>query len=156
MRKNYFKLLLTILMMVVGGKAWAAEVTTIYEKGTSGNAWSSDDLTTTSTVGKWSGTINGNTGMTITSDPFLQISARGKTTSSTGSLLLNRSANTIVTLDAVWNVGSSDYPGNDNSTYFTYGGFSLNYFTRYNTTKYTFNGTEKTITSIDNINKQCK
>ena len=150
MRKNYFKLLLTMLMMIVGGKALAAEVTTIYEKGTSANAWSSDDLTATATVGKWAGTLNGNTGMAITSDPFLQISARGKTTSSTGSLLLKRSANTIVTLDAVWNVGASDFPSNDNSTYFTYGGFSLNYFTRYSTTKYSFNGTEKTITSINN------
>ena len=150
MKKNYFMLLLmTVMMAVGGGKAWGQTTTTIYERGTS-TAWSSGDLVANATNDKWSGPLNGNTGLSITSDPFLQVSARGKTTSATGTLLLSRTANTVVTLDAVWNVGKSDFPSNDNSTYFTYGGFSLNYFTRYATTKYSFNGSEKTISSVGN------
>lgn len=150
MKKNFFRLLLLTALMLTGGNVWAGEVTTIYERGTSSAAWKSDDLSSTATVGKWSGTLNGNTGITLTSDPFLQVSARGKTTTATGTLLLNRTAYTIVTLDAVWNVGASDYPSNDNLTSFTYGGFTFSYYTRNSTTKYSFNGNEKTISSIGN------
>ena len=150
MKKNFFRLLLLTALMLAGGNAWAGEVTTIYERGTSSSAWDSDDLSSTATVGLWSGTLNGNTGISLTSDPFLQVSARGKTTTATGTLLLKRTAYSIVTLDAVWNVGASDFPSYDNLTSFTYGGFTFTYLTRTKTTKYSFNGTEQTITSIDN------
>ena len=133
--------------------AWAGDVSTIYERGQS-TAWSTSDYTTTSlTANKWYSAGTGNTGISIeTVDKvnYLHISARGKTTTGTSTLTLSRTANTIVTIDAVMNTGSSTFPSNDNRITFKYGAFILNYYTRNSNAEYYINSTKTDLPTLAN------
>lgn len=140
-------------MLLVTGNAWGGEVTTIYERGVS-TVWSTDDYTTSgTTTNKWYSPSTGNTGVsiaTVSDINYLHISARGKTTTGTGTLTLSRAANSIVTIDAVINTGSSDFPANDNRITFKYGAFTLNYYTRYSSAEYYINSTRTALPTLAN------
>ena len=77
------------------------------------DTWSASDIVTTETAGKWltSTSGDGNRGLFIVADKGLMTRTRGNTNIDTGTLLLSRTANSIVTFDAVWNVGDSDKNG---------------------------------------------
>ncbi len=145
------KTLLVAAGLCVGASAWAGETTTIYERGTS-TAWSASDVTTTAlTNDLWYNSVgikaSNLTGVSI--DGGIRPSARGKSQeTTTAELTLNRTSNTIVTIDAVWNTGSSTAAANNNCNSFTYGNFTLNYYTRYSTTNYTLNGVATSLTAF--------
>lgn len=154
MRKlNFFKTLLVAVGLSAGVNAWGGDVSTIYERGVSTN-WSSNDYTTSAlTADKWYSTGTGNTGVSIaTVDDvnYLHVSARGKTTTGTATLTLTRTANTIVTIDAVMNTGSSTYASNDNRITFKYGAFTLNYYTRNSNAEYYINSTKTSLSTLAN------
>lgn len=142
------KSLLVAAGLFVGASAWAGEVTTIYSKALDG--WSSDDVTKTeNTVNKWynsTGIVANDylTGMMIDASNGLRLCARQ--TTATATLTLDRTVNTIVTIDAVWNTGSESYPNNANCNSFIYGDFKFDFYTRYKTTQYTINGVTKNAT----------
>ena len=75
------------------------------------SGWESSDVTKTEgTLDKWynaTGIVSNDvyTGMMINATYGLRLAARN--TTATATLTLNRTANTIVTIDAVWNVGSA-------------------------------------------------
>lgn len=155
-RTTIFKSLLIAIAMLTGSNAWAGDVSTIYERGIN-TAWSTDDYTTEAlTTDKWYTSGTGNTGLsisTIDETNYLHVSARGKTTTGSGTLKFSRSANSIVTIDAVVNTGSSTFPSNDNRITFKYGAFTLNYYTRYSNAEYYINSTKTSLPTLaNNIN----
>ena len=116
-----FKSLLVAAGLLLGSaNAWAGVKSTIYEKAV--EDWSASDIVTTETAGKWltSTSGDGNRGLFIVADKGLMTRTRGNTNIDTGTLLLSRTANTIVTLDAVWNVGDSDKSGSHQQGYNQY------------------------------------
>lgn len=147
--KLFKSLLLAAGMLAGSANAWAGEVSTIYTKALTD--WTSDDVTKTdNTVGKWynsAGITSGDylTGMMINGTYGLRLAARN--TTATATLTLDRAANTIVTIDAVWNVGSASSDGNTPHTQFTYGDLMIQQNVRSNnlTTTYKINGVTKTI-----------
>ena len=104
----------------MGTSVWGGEKSTIYTKAL--GDWSSADIVTTETAGKWltSTSGDGNRGLFIVDGKGLMTRTRGNTNIDTGTLLLNRTANTIITFDAVWNVGDSDNKGNHQQGYNQY------------------------------------
>lgn len=107
MKKNYLKTLLLATMFVVGAYTSLAQTTsTIYER-TDVSAWSASDITSATTVGYWTPSSSSGTLWGTFIDPTngLKSFSRGNTVNSV--LTLNRAANTMVTIDAVWNTGSS-------------------------------------------------
>ena len=110
----------------MGASAWADTASTIYTKALSD--WASTDVTTTEgEVSKWynaTGVTDGNsTGMKIDAEKGLGVCA--SRTTATAELTLNRTPYSIITLDAVWNVGSSSANAMTPHTYFTYGGLNI-------------------------------
>ena len=147
MRKNYFffkSLLLATVLLLGSANAWGGEVSTIYTKNLA--AWSSDDVTKTEgTKGQWynsTGIVKNEvlTGMMINATYGLRLAARN--TTATATLKLNRTANTIVTIDAVWNVGSASSDANTPHNQFIYGDFMVQQNVRSNNleTTYKING----------------
>jgi hypothetical protein len=146
--KLLIKSFLVAVMLCAGVNAsWAGDISTIYSKTVSD--WSSEDIVTTETAGKWltSTSGNANRGLFIVDGKGLMTRTRGNTNIDTGTLLLNRTANTIITFDAVWNVGDSDNKGNHQQGYNQY--CSIQYGdllvrccldTRSNDYSYTING----------------
>lgn len=136
-------------MLGVGMSAWAGEISTIYSKTLSG--WESSDVTKTEgTLDKWynaTGIVSNDvyTGMMINATYGLRLAARN--TTATATLTLNRTANTIVTIDAVWNVGSASSDSNTPNNKFTYGDFTIQQNVRSNnlTTTYKINGVTTTV-----------
>ena len=121
------KTLLVAAGLLVGAtNVWAGEASTIYTKSLSD--WSNTDVTTTQgEVGKWYNatgvTDDNSTGMKIDAEKGLGVCA--SRTTATAELTLNRTPYSIVTLDVVWNVGSSTANANVPHTYFTYGGLNI-------------------------------
>ena len=136
------RVLLVAAGLCMGANAWA-DPETIYMKTLSD--WSSDDATTTEgTVSKWYNSTGissseNNTGILIDAEKGFGINA--SRTTATAQLKLNRTANTVVTLDAVWNVGNSTNDANTPYNMFTYGGLTIKQNVRSNnhTTSYTIN-----------------
>lgn len=152
MRKKitFLKTFLIAAGLCMGSSAWAGDVTTIYERGGVETAWSTSDIVTSAlTTDKWYSVSTGNTGLSI-ENSVLKVSARGKTTTGTGTLTLNRTANTIVTLSAIMNTGSSTYPSNDNCITFQYGAFKINYYTRNSNAEYYVNSTKTSLPTLAN------
>lgn len=103
------KTFLVVACLGAGTSAgWAGEKSTIYSKSLS--EWAANDIVTTETAGKWltSTSSDANRGLFIVADKGLMTRTRGNTNIDTGTLLLDRAANSIVTFDAVWNVGDSE------------------------------------------------
>ncbi len=150
MKKNYLKTLLLATMFVVGAYTSLAQTTsTIYER-TDVSAWSASDITSATTVGYWTPSSSSGTLWGTFIDPTngLKSFSRGNTVNSV--LTLNRAANTMVTIDAVWNTGSSTYPSSSNSTSFKYGDFTITNLTRYNGTSITINGQNIALANVLN------
>ncbi len=150
----FFKSLLVAAGLLLGSaNAWGGVKSTIYERGQS-TLWSTSDYTTESlTSDKWYSKSTGNTGVsiaTVSDVNYLHISARGTSTTGTSTLTLSRTANTIVTIDAVMNTGSSQFPNNDNRITFKYGAFTLNYYTRNSNAEYYINSTKTSLPTLAN------
>ena len=151
------KTLLVVVLLGMGVNAWGGEKSTIYSKALSG--WASSDITasnSTFTAGKWtpSQTGDSNKGLWTSTETGLMTRCRNNTV--TGTLTFNRTANTIVTIDAVWNVGdtrngkSEHQNGYNQYTYFQYGDLLIatcldNRSTDY---AYTINGVKKTFSNV--------
>ena len=123
-KKLLSKTLLVLVGLCIGTCVLAGEKSTIYSKALSG--WSSDDLTannSTFTAGKWtpSQTGDANKGLWTSTETGLMTRCRQNTV--TGTLTLDRTANTIVTLDAVWNVGDAIEGGSHQNSYNQYSYF---------------------------------
>ena len=122
---------------------------TVYSKSLS--EWNSDDVTKTEgTLNKWynsTGITNNEvyTGMMINAEKGLRLAARN--TTSTATLKFNHTTNTIVTIDAVWNVGNASADGNTPNNKFQFGDLLIQQNVRSNnlTTTYKINGSTKTV-----------
>ncbi len=122
---------------------------TIYSKTL--DEWSSSDITQTEgTVGKWynsygMATADYYNGMYIESTYGLHVGARDNSNKVPATLALNHTANSIITLDAVWNIGYKSSDANTPYSQFSYGDFTLTQVldTRSDKhkTTYTINGT---------------
>lgn len=120
--------------------------------------WTSSDVTKTElTTNKWYNTdgvakYNYLSGMYVTTTEGLRLISRNGGVK-TAELKLNRSENTIVTIDAVWNAGASDTDSNTPYNVFTYGDFSLKQTVRSDDykTQYTINGVTTTIDSNSKV-----
>ena len=121
----------------------------IYTKSLDG--WAAADVTTTEgTVGKWYNpqgvaANDYSTGMLIDATYGLRLAARNA--ESIATLKLDRTENSIVTIDAVWNVGSATADGNTPNNKFIYGDLTIQQNVRSNnlTTTYKINGTTVTV-----------
>lgn len=135
-------------------------INVIYTKSLDG--WSSDDVTKTeNTEGKWynsTGMVNADyyTGMYIESNHGLHVGARDNSSAVTTTLSIKHTANSIITIDAVWYAGYNSSDSNTPYSVFSYGDFSLKQVLDSRTasgskTSYTINGTTKYLTTgIDN------
>ena len=121
----------------------------IYTKSLSG--WTSSDVTKTEgTLDKWynsTGIVASDylTGMMIDATYGLRLAARN--TTATATLKNSHTANSIVTIDAVWNVGSASSDSNTPNNKFQFGDLLIQQNVRSNnlTTTYKINGTTKTV-----------
>lgn len=150
------KSLLVVAAMLVGSSSTWADPTTVYTKALSD--WSNDDITNVeNTVNKWyhSGGVSSNvnwTGLTASTTSGLKVCASAS--SGNGAqyvpavLTTSHTANTIVTLDAVWNIGTTSSDSNTPYNTFTFGALNIRQNVRSNnlTTTCTINGT--TVKSI--------
>lgn len=121
----------------------------VYTKGLS--EWTSNDVTKTEgTVGKWynsTGITNNEvyTGMMINAEKGLRVAARN--TTSTATLKFDHTPYSIITIDAVWNVGSASADGNTPNNKFTFGNLTIQQNVRSNNvnTSISVNGSNKQI-----------
>lgn len=121
----------------------------IYTKSLSG--WTSSDVTKTEvTLDKWynsTGIVANDysTGMMIDATYGLRLAARN--TTATAALKNSHTANSIVTIDAVWNVGSASSNGNTPNNKFQFGDLMIQQNVRSDnlTTTYKINGTTKNV-----------
>ena len=101
----------------------------IYTKSLDG--WAAADVTTTEgTVGKWYNSYgmaaaDYYNGMYVEGTYGLHVGARDNSSAVTTTLTLNHSDNSIVTIDAVWNVGYKSSDSNSPYSQFTFGDFTV-------------------------------
>lgn len=92
--------------------AWAGETTTVYEKGTTGNAWESTDVSEF--------TVNGST-LSYSETVGMTFNAVTSNSSFYARKTFNHTAKTIVTVDALWNGYSNTSAGYTQGAYFSFG-----------------------------------
>lgn len=108
--------MLLIVLLMGGAKAVAADTETLYGRALTADAdngyiaWSADDIAATGSY-KWGGNAE------ITTKGYPYVSGNGTRTSSMSAEI---SANSIITIDAVWFIGTDGNYGN-NYTYFKIG-----------------------------------
>ena len=133
--KLLFKSLLVAAGLCVGQSAWA-EVTVLYERGTS-TAWSASDISATGNY-VWGGYAE------ITTKGYPYVSGNGGRTS---SMTIVPTSNVILTIDAVWNIGG-DGSNSTNYTYFRIGNnLEFQAHTTNQTGNVVINGTSYVITN---------
>ena len=118
MRKFTIKSLLITAALCLGTNAWAEETTVLYERGTT-TAWSEDDLAEEA----WNVSISDRSfPCTPVINETLGLSLPGKVRNQEimNSTQIVPTANSILTIDAVWNVGGTTGK-NGNKTYFKIG-----------------------------------
>jgi hypothetical protein len=121
---------------------------TIYSKSLSG--WAASDVTTTEgTLNKWYNSYgmaaaDYYNGMYIESTYGLHVGARDNSSVVTTTLTLDRTENSIISIDAVWNTGYKSADSNTPYSQFSYGDFTvkqvLDTRSGYHKTTYTING----------------
>ncbi len=104
------KTLLAVALLCVGQNAWAGDVTTLYEKGTTGHEWTSSDIASSGNY-VWGGNAE------ITTKGYPYVSGNGGRTS---SMTIDPSSNVMLTVNAVWFTGG-DGNNASNYTYFRIG-----------------------------------
>lgn len=118
MRKFTFKSLLIAAALCLGTSAWAQETTVLYERGTT-IAWSEDDLA----EGAWNVSISDRSypcSPVINETLGLSLPGQVRNQEIMNSTQIVPTANSILTIDAVWNVGGTTGK-NGNKTYFKIG-----------------------------------
>ena len=119
MKKITIKSLLIAAALCLGTSAWAQETTVLYERGTAERTWTEDDLA----EGAWNVSISDGTypcSPVINETLGLSLPGQVRNQEIMNSTQIVPTANSILTIDAVWNVGGQT--GDDgNKTYFKIG-----------------------------------